>query len=139
MPLSAETLEEIDVQVRGGFEERERIIQIFSEEMYAPGELDPAEIEAAVDEAMSRHEAERDSWPEVTDCDRLDRVFEALNKRGIVALQNAGYTQSDGYDDCREAYRSAPNAQRSWDTASTTDRTWREPSPVAVSALRSVR
>ncbi len=109
MSLSSETLREINAQVRVGFENRERIIEVFSEEMYAPGELDPAEIEAAVDEAISRHEVEKHSWPEVTDCDRLDRVFEALNKRGIVALQNAGYTQSDGYDDCGEAFRSAPD------------------------------
>lgn len=108
MLLTSETLKEIDAQVRGGFENRERIIEIFSEEMYAPGELDPAEIAAAVDEAISRHELEKRSWPEVTDCDKLDAVFEAISKRGIIGLQNAGYTQSDGYDDCREAHRCAP-------------------------------
>ena len=36
------------------------------------------------------------SWPKETDCDRLDRVFDALDAAGIVALQNAGYTMSDG-------------------------------------------
>lgn len=109
MPLPSETLKEIDVQVRGGFEDRERIIEIFTEEMYAPGDLDPEEVEAAIDDAISRHHAEKNSWPAVTDCDRLDRAFQALNKSGIIALQNAGYTQSDGYDDCREAVRSAPD------------------------------
>jgi len=39
MPLSPETLREIDGLVRGGFEERARIIEILCEEMYAPGEL----------------------------------------------------------------------------------------------------
>jgi len=110
MPLSPDTLKEIDAQVRGGFEDRERIIEIFSEEMYAPGELDSAEVEGAVDEAISRHEAEKGAWPEVTDCDRLDRAFDAINKRGIIALQNAGYTQSDGYDDFREAYHGLSDA-----------------------------
>ncbi len=109
MPLSSETLTEIEAQVRAGFENRERIIEIFSEEMYAPGELDPAEIEAAVDEAISRNDAEKPTWPAVTDCDKLDRVFEALNNRGVVAIQNAGYTQSDGYDDCSEAFQSVSN------------------------------
>jgi hypothetical protein len=104
MPLSPDTLREIDAQVRGGFEDRGRIIEIFCEEMYAPGELDAAEVEAAVDKAIAnRQEAKRD-WPEVTDCDRLDKAFDAIGKRGIIALQNAGYTQSDGYDDFREAY-----------------------------------
>jgi hypothetical protein len=104
MPLSKETLQEIETQVRGGFEARDRIIEIFCEEMYAPDELDPDEVEAAVDAAIAAHESEKPNWPEVTDCDRLDAVFEALNKQGIVSLQNAGYTQSDGYSDCVEVY-----------------------------------
>jgi len=109
MPLSTDTLREIEAQVRSGFEKRERIIEIFCEEMYAPGELDPAEVEHAVDAAIAAHEAEKASWPKVTDCDRLDSVFEALNQRGIVALQNAGYTQSDGYDDCGQVYEEHPD------------------------------
>ena len=95
MPLSPETVREIEAQVRGGFEDRERIIEIFCEEMYAPGELDATEVEAAVDEAIANHEAAKHNWPEVTDCDRLDKAFDAINKRGIIGLQNAGYTQSD--------------------------------------------
>ena len=46
-------------------------------------------------------EAEK-SWPEETDCDRLDSLFEQLNNNGIIALQNAGYTMSDGLDDVGE-------------------------------------
>lgn len=38
----------------------------------------------------------------MTDCDRLDEAFQALEGRGILALQNAGYTMSDGHDDARE-------------------------------------
>src|SRR4051794_32529957 len=98
MPLSQATLREIRAQVRGGFEDRGRILEIFCEEMYAPGELDPAEVEAAIDDARAAYEAEKAGWPEVTDCDRLDAVFASLKRRGIIALQNAGYTQSDGQD-----------------------------------------
>lgn len=109
MPLSPDTVKEIDAQVRGGFEDRARIIEIFCEEMYAPGELDAAEVEAAVDEAIANHEKAKRNWPEVTDCDRLDKAFGAINKRNIIGLQNAGYTQSDGYDDFREAYHDSSN------------------------------
>jgi hypothetical protein len=112
MPISPDTLGEIDAEVRGGFETRERIIEIFCGEMYAPGELDPAEVEAAVDSAIAAHKAEQTTWPAVTDCDRLDGVFDALNPRGVLALQNAGYTQSDGYHDFREAYHASPDAER---------------------------
>jgi hypothetical protein len=34
---------------------------------------------------------------------RLRAAFAALNAMGIVALENAGYTQSDGWDDVNEA------------------------------------
>lgn len=51
-------------------------------------------------------------WPDVTDCDRLDAVFSALSSKGIVTLQNAGYTQSDGHSDVAEAYHDHPHKDR---------------------------
>jgi hypothetical protein len=108
MSLNSETLSEIAAVVRGGFEERDSIVEIFCEEMYEPGELDPADVQAAVEQAFSSLEAEKATWPQVTDCDKLDSVFSALEKQGIIVLQNAGYTQSDGYDDVREEYHAHP-------------------------------
>src|ERR1700681_1161380 len=104
MPLSAEVLRNIVGLVRGGFEERDRIIEILCEEMHEPGELDEAEVTVAVDAAFASLEKDKATWPSMTDCDKLDRVFAAINALGIIALQNAGYTQSDGYDDIREIY-----------------------------------
>jgi len=104
MPLNSEVQREIDGLVRGGFEERDRIIEILCEEMYEPGELDEAEITAAVDAAFAVREQDKATWPRVTDCDKLDQVFVALNALGMIALQNAGYTQSDGYGDIGEFY-----------------------------------
>jgi len=111
MSLKPETLSEIAALVRGGFEERDRIVEIFCEEMYEPGELDSADVQAAVEQAFSSLEAEKATWPEVTDCDKLDAAFSALAKQGVIALQNAGYTQSDGYDDVRQEYRAHPRRE----------------------------
>ena len=36
---------------------------------------------------------------------RIDEVFDALTKAGLVALQDAGQTQSDGFSDCSQAFR----------------------------------
>jgi hypothetical protein len=104
MGLSPDTLREIDGLVRGGFEERDRIIEILCQEMYAPEELDEAEVTAAVDAAFASLVRDKTTWPTTTDCDRLDGVFAALNRHGIIALQNAGCTQSDGYDDVQQIY-----------------------------------
>jgi hypothetical protein len=75
MPLNSEVLREIDGFVRGGFEERERIIEILCEEMHEPGELDEAEVTIAVDAAFTSLEKDKATWPSMTDCDKLDRVF----------------------------------------------------------------
>jgi len=109
VPLSPKTLREIQTYVRGGFAGRDRIIEIFCEEMYEPGELNESEVIVSVDAAITNLAKERSTWPTITDCERLDHVFDALNKRGIIAIQNAGYTQSDGYDDVMEARARHPN------------------------------
>jgi hypothetical protein len=108
MTLSPEILGQIEEFVRRGFETREQIIEVFCEELYGPGELDEADVASAVDSAFALLENERATWPSVTDCDKLDKVFTALEARGILGLQNAGYTQSDGYDDFREVYKNHP-------------------------------
>ncbi len=112
MTLPQDVLSEIDVFVRGGFEDREGILEILLEERYEPGELDADAVEAAVEQAIAVHEAQKKHWPATTDCDRLDAVFSALSSKGIVALQNAGYTQSDGYSDVVEAYHRHPHKDR---------------------------
>jgi hypothetical protein len=105
--VEAETLEEVATLVRTGCYSRERLEEIFLEEMYAPGDLDPDEVAEALDRAIDAFAREREGWPEVTDCDRLDRAFAAIGHRGVIALHNAGNTQSDGYDDFRQAFEEA--------------------------------
>jgi hypothetical protein len=101
--MTPETLEEISAMVRSGFYTKDDLMPIFCEEMYAPGELIPDEVASALDSEFARLAEEQHSWPAVTDCDRLDEAFLAMNSRGVIALQNAGYTQSDGYDDFIQA------------------------------------
>lgn len=47
----------------------------------------------------------REDLAPVTDCDRLDQAFAALDRAGIIALHNAGETLSDGESDIGESYR----------------------------------
>lgn len=112
MPLSSEVLREINMLVRGGFEPEDRIVDILTEEMYQPGELDTEEVESAITVAVKKHAREKRSWPDVTDCDRLDAVFLALAAQHVVALQYAGYTQSDGYEDVSEGYHRRPDKDK---------------------------
>jgi len=77
-------------------EVQERIGEILEED------ADEALLRAAVAPEFERKAQAEKSWPKETDCDRLDKVFQALNASGIVALHNAGYTYSDGIADASE-------------------------------------
>ncbi len=66
-------------------------------------DADEAMLRAAVVPEFDKKAAAEASWPETTDCDRLDQAFEDLNARGVIALHNAGYTMSDGISDVSEA------------------------------------
>lgn len=110
--MDAETIGEIRDCARSGFYTREELVTMFCEERYEPGELDPGEVEQAVARELAAIGEEQKSWPRETDCDRLTQVFEALSAKGIIALENAGYTQSDGYDDAMEIYQDAKDRKR---------------------------
>jgi len=102
--LDSEIKREIASMVRLGFDDHDRILQVFSEELYSPGELDQTELDSELKAQFREYEQEKLGYPDVTDCDRLDTAFSKMIDRGIIAIQNAGYTQSDGYDDVRDLY-----------------------------------
>jgi hypothetical protein len=52
------------------------------------------------------------AWPTETDCDRLDAAFARLEKRGILALANAGYTTSDAHGDAWAVISETPGYYR---------------------------
>lgn len=53
---------------------------------------------------LSQYEAEERTWTERTVNDRIDAAFEELDRSGIIALQNAGWTQTMGWEDAHERY-----------------------------------
>lgn len=89
---------------------------------YGPGDVDDA-IEdflfdndsldravlrsAAAEEFALKARAEAD-WPAVTDCDRLDAAFGALEGDGILALHDAGTTMADGHVEAAETLADEP-------------------------------
>lgn len=57
-------------------------------------------------EVAAKRKAEK-TWPKVTDCDRLDRAFNTLERQGVIALHLAGFTQTDGLEEVKDASREA--------------------------------
>lgn len=95
-------LDRIHIWVWSGFyspaEVDERIDDILEED------ADEAMLRAAVGPEFAKKAAAEASWPLVTDCNKLDQAFHELNRTGIIALHNAGYTQSDGFSDVVEVF-----------------------------------
>lgn len=91
----------IHTWVWSGFYDKQDVVRML-DDILEP-DVDADEMRAAITtEFRQKVAAERD-WPEITDCDRLDAAFAALNAEGVCALQNTGMTQSDGMEDTRNA------------------------------------
>jgi len=107
--MTEEDYEDVLMAIRGfvysGYDTAERIYEVVTEEMYEPEDIDVGWVRDRIAELFEAKLAEEKTWPAITDCDRLDMAFEELNRSVIIALQNAGMTQSDGWDDVREVYR----------------------------------
>jgi hypothetical protein len=91
--------------VWSGFYEADEIFEIVTEYEEDLGSEDAAWAQTAIARAIDERRQAEKTWPSVTDCDRLDQAFAALDRAGIIALHNAGYTLSDGTSDVSEAYR----------------------------------
>jgi hypothetical protein len=106
MSLLGEYLDErLRIYIWSGFYQRSRILEMLGEDAEGEGEsIAPAELARIVDsELRVKREAEK-AWPERTDCDKLDQAFAELERGKIIALQNVGFTQTDGFAVCCEEY-----------------------------------
>jgi hypothetical protein len=96
-------------EVWSGFYSRDELFESLDEALDDEeiGELERRRYVAFLESELALKAAAEKDWPKVTDCDRLDQAFAALMTRGIIALQNAGYTMSDGASDVAEALAEA--------------------------------
>jgi hypothetical protein len=109
----------LDVDVRSGYGSEARVLERLREQVRdefrnAPPAEREAEVERWVEHARRQLAAQREleeSWAEPTTNDRLDVAFATLRRQGIVALQDAGYTMSDGWEDVHAARDRVP---RTW-------------------------
>lgn len=92
--------ESIRTHVWSGFYDRADTEQMMEEIL--EGDVDADEMRRFIASEFAAKAAAERTWPKETDCDRLDRAFAELHRSGICALQNAGYTMSDGHSDVAE-------------------------------------
>lgn len=106
--LNSEILEQlrdyIGREVRGGFlpvaEIAEAAVEYLADE--APPEDLQRYAEQYTREGLAAFAEEQANWPEVTDCDRLDSAFRALDSAGIIARQDYSCCQNCGHGEIWE-------------------------------------
>ena len=88
----------------------EDAVEYFLEE-YEDAETKVVEsvCDAEIAQAFAAHIAEQATWPETTDCDRLDQAFETLNAGGIIAAQDFTCCQTCGLAEIGEPIQEAIN------------------------------
>lgn len=85
-----------------GYYTAEAILRWIDEGAAEGGRFDHAWIKTFAAAALEKKRAAEATWPQDTDCDRLDRAFDRLNGQGFCVLQWAGNTISDGMEEVGE-------------------------------------
>jgi hypothetical protein len=95
----------IRVQVAAGYSPMADVVDeavaIFADTSLPPDALRGAALRLA-EQATATHLAEQASWPETTDCDRLDTAFAALDADGILARQHFSCCGSCGANEIHD-------------------------------------
>jgi hypothetical protein len=117
--LLKELRERATLEVKAGAATKSDILSSLTDIMKYDYELSGqalAEAKATMKDVVAnlfeQHQKEQATFPEVTDCDRLDAAFADLEQQGVLTAQNAGYTQSDGFDDISERYAGLSKKQQ---------------------------
>jgi hypothetical protein len=93
--------------VWSGENDAEEVAFLIEEQLGEGDEVDEDWLEKAIRRELAAKRKAEKTWPKVTDCDHLDRAFEALQRQGVIALHRAGFTQTDGLEEVEDAYREA--------------------------------
>lgn len=97
--------EQVETAVRGGYLDDPEVLAFVEERVEDELRASDAteEFLAYARRLLEEQRVEEAGWSEPTTNDAIDRAFEELNRQGIIALQNAGYTMSDGWEDVEDA------------------------------------
>lgn len=96
------------ISIKSGFLSLNDIIEEIQEIVEDEGwenEIDEQWLKESITREYEKHLANSKTWQHPTDTDRLHKVFDGIIKQNIVALHNAGYTQSDALFDVQDVWQ----------------------------------
>jgi len=97
-----EVLEQLELDIKFGFENEEQLFESLREMFYEDNNFDERWLRQAIADKYKRHQTDSSTWTHPTDFERLAETFDDLILERIVCLHKAGYTKSDGEGDCME-------------------------------------
>jgi len=98
----------IDYEVRAGFysmKDIEEVVMNAVEDNKFEKEFPKKWVKSKIKQTYLKMLSESKNWKKPTDVSLLIKAFKELNKNGIIAFHNAGYTSSDGYGDIKEVLK----------------------------------
>jgi hypothetical protein len=99
--IKQEALEQLELDIRFGFEDSQQLFDSIKDMFYEEEDFDEDWLQQVVSQKFKQHQSNSLNWKHPTDFEKLANVFdELIGEQKIVCLHNAGYTKSDGEGDC---------------------------------------
>lgn len=96
------------ISIKSGFDSLEDIIDDSIEALEDEGwenEISEEWLRDTITREYEKHLSDSKKWEHPTDTEKLHAVFDNLCKENIIALHNAGYTQSDAIYDANDVWK----------------------------------
>ncbi|MDX1943106.1 MAG: hypothetical protein SFU99_21260 [Saprospiraceae bacterium] len=103
--LKDEALEQIELDIKFGFETEEELFDSIRDMFYNEDDFDEDWLRQTISERYEQHQKDSLTWERPTDFNKLAKAFDELIKEKIVCLHKAGYTKQDGRGDCIETIK----------------------------------
>jgi hypothetical protein len=100
--IKQEALEQLELDIKFGFENTEEIFDSIRDMFYEEEDFDDDWLKQAIAQKYDQHQRNSLKWTHPTDFEKLALAFDDLIKEKIVCIHKAGYTKSDGEGDCME-------------------------------------
>jgi len=94
--LEQEISETIQWHIDSGFYDYQYVQNMLLHESNGFDENNEARLRAYVRQSFEAKKAKEESWPDITECDRLNTAFDQLRQSRLIAIQNCGLTMTHG-------------------------------------------
>lgn len=100
--IKSEAIEQLELDIKFGFENEAQLYQSIRDMFYNVDDFDEDWLRQEIAVRYRHHQEASLAWSKPTDFDRLVISFDQLIREKIICLHKAGYTRQDAIEDCVE-------------------------------------